>query len=774
VLSDWAAHDLDATVGAPIALEYFVWEEPGRLETRSADFRVAAVVPTRAIDRDFAPRYRGITDSPTLGNWDPPFPIDLRRVRPVDEDYWEAYRTTPKAYIPIENAQALWGSRYGALTAVRVETGEGDGGQEAAGAFADRLRRAVDPLALGFAVTDLRSEAITASGGATDFGEYFVYFSFFLVASALSLAALFFRLGVDERAQEVGLLRAVGLPPGMVRGLLLREAGLLALVGAAVGSLGAIGYGWLMVSALRTQWFDAVRTTSITLHVSPVSLAGGALAAVAAALACTWWTLRGLGRISERRLLLDRSLGGPVGVRTGGAARRPLAGFAIAAATGLALITAGVAGVLAQAGAFFGAGSALLLAGLFLCAYLYRRPPTRVLHGRGSLALAWLGLRNAADRPGRSLTAIAVIASAAFILVSVDAFRRDVHPGTTLPPGVGGYRLMAESLLPIVYDLGSQAGREALNLGNLEATTIEPVRLRPGDDASCLNLYQPQNPRILGVRDTFIARAGFAFRESLAETDADRANPWRLLHRTEPDGAIPAIADANSLAYVLHRAVGDEFTIETGGAPIRLRIVAALSDSVFQSELIVSESAFVDTFGQQAGYRVLLIDTPGDREVAVTDAIEDALTDFGVDVLSTVARLAEYHQVENTYLSTFQTLGGLGLLLGTLGLAAVVLRNVLERRRELALLRAVGYERRAFLLMLLAETGSLLAAGLILGGSCALLAIAPALIERGGRLPVSASALLLLAAVSAAGVLTTMLAARAAIAGPLLQSLKSE
>ena len=76
--------------------------------------------------------------------------------------------------------------------------------------------------------------------------------------------------------------------------------------------------------------------------------------------------------------------------------------------------------------------------------------------------------------------------------------------------------------------------------------------------------------------------------------------------------------------------------------------------------------------------------------------IEDALVDFGADATGTAERLAEFHRVENTYLSTFQTLGGLGLLLGTVGLATVLLRNVLERRRELALLGAVGYRRGHF------------------------------------------------------------------------------
>ena len=77
--------------------------------------------------------------------------------------------------------------------------------------------------------------------------------------------------------------------------------------------------------------------------------------------------------------------------------------------------------------------------------------------------------------------------------------------------------------------------------------------------------------------------------------------------------------------------------------------------------------------------------------------------------MTTTDRLAEFHRVENTYLSTFQALGGLGLLLGTVGLGAVLLRNALERRRELALLEAVGYRRGHFLLMAVAENTLLLA-----------------------------------------------------------------
>ena len=154
--------------------------------------------------------------------------------------------------------------------------------------------------------------------------------------------------------------------------------------------------------------------------------------------------------------------------------------------------------------------------------------------------------------------------------------------------------------------------------------------------------------------------------------------------------------------------------------------------------------------------------------------IENALTDFGADATGTTARLAEFHRVENTYLSTFQTLGGLGLLLGTVGLAAVLLRNVIERRRELALLGAVGYRRGHFLLMVAAENTLLLARRSVAGAVCAGLAIAPAVIERGGRLPLTSGAALLLFAVFVTGLLSSIVAMRLATRAPLLDALRSE
>ena len=798
VLNDWAARDLQAMTGDAVTMEYFVWEEPGRLVTRMAEFRVAAVVPVAAGDRDFVPTYPGISDSPTLSGWDPPFPIDLRRIRPRDEEYWTRFGTTPKAFVGLDVGQRLWRSRYGAVTSIRLLPPPGLSLPDARRQFTQRLRARIDPLQMGVTVQDVRAEGLAASRGATDFGAYFIYFSFFLVASALLLAALFFKLGVEQRSREVGLLRAVGFDGSAVRRLFLLEGLLLAVAGSVLGVLGALGYAALLMRGLRSWWVDAVGTTALTLHVSALSLVLGALGGVFAATACVWWTLGSLARISERSLLMGQ-LDDPqphdsqafeskpanaqlsntqrptVGRWRLGRRDLPARAALVLSVLGVGLIVAALAGAMEGAGAFFGGGTALLVASLCAFAVMLRRPPRHVLAGHGWRPVSRLGLRNTTYRPGRSVLSMAVIASATFILISVDAFRHDANLSATgLRTGLGGYTLIVETLLPVVHDPNTEDGRNALNLVNLDSVTIEPFRLRPGDDASCLNLYEPKNPRILAPRDSFLAAGRFAFQSSLAASDADAANPWLLLHRTEPDGAIPVIADANSMTYVLHRALGEDIVIARGSGEIRLRLVAVLRDSIFQGELLMSQANFVRLFPDQGGYRVMLVEAAPERAAAVAATIGSALTDFGAEATTTAARLAEFHRVENTYLSTFQALGGLGLLLGTLGLATVLLRNVLERRRELALLAAVGYRHGHFLLMVAAENAVLLAGGLIAGTVCAVLAIAPAAIERGARVPLTGAAALLVFAVFVTGLLASLVATRVATRAPVLESLRSE
>ena len=398
---------------------------------------------------------------------------------------------------------------------------------------------------------------------------------------------------------------------------------------------------------------------------------------------------------------------------------------------------------------------------------------------RGPWGIATLGFRHTAARPARSVLSLALIAFAAFVLVSVGAFRKDASTvATDQASGVGGYSLIAESVAPLMFDPNTADGRDGLGLERgdpiLAGARVTRFRLRPGDETSCLTLYKPANPRIIAPEPRFYDEPRFSFAGSLASTAAERANPWTLLDRTLADGAIPAVADQTTLMYVLHLGVGDDFTFMPDGVtPVRLRIVGALADSVLQSEIIIGEADFVRLFPRHEGYRVWLTDAPADRAAAVTTHLEDRLSDFGLDVSDTRERWASYHEVENTYLATFQALGSLGLLLGTVGLGAVLARNVLERRREIGLLKAVGFTPGNVRGMVLSESLALVCGGLLLGAGAALVAILPALRDRAQAIPIAELAGLLIAVVIT-GLIAALFAVRVANRTPVLLALKSE
>ncbi len=784
LLNSWAADDLKARPGDVVSLEYYLWKDEGLLSTHTARFQLAGIVPMdQAADRDYVPDYPGITTTQNISDWDPPFPVDLKRVRPQDEQYWHQYRTAPKAFIPLEAGQQLWQSRYGKLTSLRLVASVGKDPAAYLESFKQSLRATLDPVTNGFSINPVRLEGLEASRGATDFGEYFVYFSFFLVVSALLLASLFFKLGIEQRLREIGTLRAIGFPAAVVRSLFLREGLLLATFGSILGVIGAVGYGELMMYGLRTWWVDAVGTTNLSLHVSALSLMLGGAGGVIIAVLCIAWTLRRLASSSPRNLLTG-SLDAAMQSESSQTSRWRISAsprfFSIAfAVIGVTVLSFAWLKWIGQTGGFFGAGTLLLAASLFYEYGWLTRRVRNAISGNGWWPVSRLGFRNATYRPGRSVLCIALIASASFIIVAVDAFKQDNRESSSSKKsGSGGFPFLAESLLPLYHDPNTNEGREALNINaqsgfDPESVTFTRFRVRPGDDTSCLNLYQPRNPRILGATNEFIRSGRFSFNESLAKSKEETENPWMLLDRELPDGAVPVFADANSMTYVLHRKLGDEILVnQSNGESARLRLVGALDGSIFQGELLMSETNFLRLFPDQGGYSFFLLEVAPEASSVAAGVLEEQLSDFGFDVVPTSERLASFHRVENTYLTTFQTLGGLGLILGTLGLATVLLRNVLERRRELALLRAIGYNSGHFELMVITENAFLVCCGLGTGVACAMLAIAPAFAARGGHLP--ALSLWLLLSVFVTGLLASLAATVAALRTPLLAALRAE
>ena len=424
----------------------------------------------------------------------------------------------------------------------------------------------------------------------------------------------------------------------------------------------------------------------------------------------------------------------------------------------------------------------------------------RLRRGDGSListggwALPRMATRNAGRHPGRSLLTIGLVAAAVFVVGSISVFRLDPTES-----GVGGFDVIVEGGQPIYYDLSTKDGRHdlpfsvdefapaeeapadtdepdqpAIDRKALADATIFSLRVRGGDDASCLNLYQSDEPRVLGLPAAMIEHNRFAWADSLADTDNEKKNPWLLVNQLPEHGVVPAVLDKNTAAYSLKVGLGDQVTVGDGrGGEVTLRIVGLLSNSVMQGDLLISESNFRQAFPDENGFRMFLIDAPDGAETTLRDLFDENLADFGFVVTPARRRLADLLAVQNTYLSTFQSLGALGLLLGTFGLVTVELRNVLERRGELALLRAVGFTQQRLGRLVMLENAALLLGGVAVGAIAALVAVAPHLIGRSGAVPIG-ELTIMFAIIMTVGLLAGMIAVWATLRAPLIGALRGD
>ena len=167
------------------------------------------------------------------------------------------------------------------------------------------------------------------------------------------------------------------------------------------------------------------------------------------------------------------------------------------------------------------------------------------------------------------------------------------------------------------------------------------------------------------------------------------------------------------------------------------------------------------------------MDAPAAGREETGERLRAALRDAGLELTSCGERLAAFAAVENTYLAIFLALGGLALLLGSGGLGLVVVRNIVDRRAELALFRAVGYARRDLVRMLFVEHAWLFLRGLVIGTIAGLVAVLPA-IATPGNTPAFGELALVLCAVLVNGLLWIWLAARRALRAPLVPALREE
>jgi hypothetical protein len=545
---------------------------------------------------------------------------------------------------------------------------------------------------------------------------------------------------------------------------------LIALIASAVGAFVGTGYTKLMLTGLGGGWSEAVAESAIEYYITGKTIVVGIFGAFAISMFGMWLSLRVQLRRHPRELLagtIQRAYKSKV-IK----ARISMAAAAMAFAGAVFIMaSSGNAQSKSAAGAFFGAGALLLIAGFGVVYSVLAASALGPMAAAESIAR--IGLTNASRRAGRSMAVVAMLACGCFMIIAVGANKHNPSADADkADSGTGGFTLIGESAIAIVNDLDSTRYRRSIGLDDevFKDVKIVPLRVRDGDDASCLNLNRAQQPKVFGVKvEQFAERKCFSFK-SIAKGAADG---WACLEDDLGDEVVPAVGDYATVYWALGKNVGDEIQyVDDKGRVFRLRIVGMLENSVLQGGLIIGEKNFIERFSSDEGYRAMLIDMAGDVDI-LSDILLFALVDFGVDLETTTDRLMRFSAVEHTYLSIFQLLGGLGLVLGSVGLGFVVLLNVLERRGELAMMRAVGFGKEALGKMIIYEHASLMLAGLLLGTVAAIIAVWPVLAASGNDVPYM-SLLMTLIAITASGFLWIWAGTAVSLSGSVLDGLRSE
>lgn len=771
VLSNWLAEDLNAAVGDKITLNYNVVGAGRKLIEKSSSFNVAGIFPIgeRGWDRSWTPEFPGIFEVEGLDKWEPGIPIDKDKIRDKDEEFWDEHKATPKAFVTIAAARKMWSNRFGQTTSIRFR--EGKDSEK----LADNFRENMTLEDVGISFRDLAGEARSAVAQSMDFGQLFAYMSFFIIISALVLTGLVFVFGIEQRSHQIGLFLAMGFTRRKVRRLFIFEAMILALIGSVVGLLGGYIYTRLALAGMSGAWQDAAAGIEFVYFLRPISLVIAVVITLLFALFVVWLASRRVMRFQPSELITgsEDSLAAD--------SDRPVWrswSFILALVCflgGLAFVFIPKApGSMAEQGMFFGAGFLFVLAGVFDCSLIIRRlgKPSKHLNSLGAL-----GRQHTVRNKGRSLAVIGLMATGVFMVTAINSFRLEGARGAERrTSGTGGFAFVGQSTLPIYEDLNDSAGRKKYGLDKISGggdVEIVAFRVSDGEDASCLNLNRAQRPRLMAVNEKTMARLNpFHFAKTLS--DKEGVDGWSLLGGYV-DETIPGIIDMNTATYALHKGLGDVIEYEgENGKTFSVKIVGFLDTSILQGSIIISESAFIRMFPGAGGYKYFLQDG---KDKPANKAFAERLTlmfgDRGLEMRPAAQRLNEFNAVQNTYLSIFSTLGGLGILLGTLGLAIVVARNVMERRGQLGVMQAMGFTRKSLADMVLSEHWFLHLAGVLLGLVAAVIAVIPKLSAGLSGLPIG----LLIGiniSVLIGGLIFCWVATRVLLRGDLMDGLRRE
>lgn len=531
------------------------------------------------------------------------------------------------------------------------------------------LARSLRASTIDFQSTTALVAALALFGGA------------FLIFNTLAMT-------VTERAREVGLLRAAGASRGQVNRLILSQALVIGLAGSGLGVLFGMGLAWAIARYIRVTGLVPIQGPPLQASAVAIAFMVGTLVTLAAALEPA---VRA-GRISPIEALRPSIPGSIVGARL----RWLVVVFGVVALGGLLLFpaAAGSAGLLRWLAVY----GILLLATLltpFLLGPLGRLAgipfaliaPVAERLTRGSLVR---------DR-GRATLTIGALTVGLAMIVALGGVAQDA-------------RRVATAWLSGVVP------------GDIVATSIRPVGAQEG--------VAEQLAAVAGVaRVSPIGRFQVAYHgvrvEAAAMVGADLLADGRLTFldgdRTAALTALDtggAVIVPLSTAHRLALKLGDDLTFPIGGGRGQtLRIVGIVERTIpgtAGEAILTGWKDATDAFGV-LGADAFAVRFAAGQVAAATPELDRVARSLALDPTPLGQIAGAVDAALGRVFGLFDALSLVAVIVAGLGIVNTLSMNVLERVRELGVLRAVGMTRRQVWRMVIVEAGVLGIVGAILG-----------------------------------------------------------
>jgi putative ABC transport system permease protein len=575
--------------------------------------------------------------------------------------------------------------------------------------------------------------------GLTEFNTIALVFAIVAVFVGAFIINNTFSIIVAQRTREMAMLRAIGASGRQVRRAVLIEALVVGALASGTGLVAGIGVASGLRQLVSSFGFDMPDGSTV---ISPTALALSFAVGVVVTVLTAWLPARRAARIAPVAAVRDVSVD-----RSAGSARRALVGTAVTAA-GVAALLAGLNGTIE----LVGVGALVTFVGVAVLGPVLARPVAKLL----GIPLRMRGLsgelatRNATRNPNRTAR------TAASLMIGVGLVGFFTVFAASAKTSMAG-SLETEFTGTHIVQAGATDNSAGLSpdlAGELSST--------PGVDAVTQARISP------AVVDGSSTDAFLAF---------DAGSVHEMVALGSVDGDLASLG-ADGIAVSAETAAEEGWDI--GSA---VPVVLPSGDTTFTVEAIYTSGTdwvgdmFVDLDGLRANgdeldYRVYV---SGDE--AAINSIADGYA--SADVLDKDAFIEVVSSEIDTMLGMFYALLFLAIVIALLGIANTLALSILERTRELGLLRAVGMSRSQLRStvrwesIIVAVFGSLLglASGTFFGW-----AVVRALADEGiDTLTVPVGSLLIVTGIAAfAGAMAAVLPARRAARLDVLKALVME